>query len=143
MRRGPVGAGGCVGDPVRLPGGRGCGAGRPARGHPRRAPHRYTGPVTHVLVRNLRNRTYKGTIAAKFPDGWKMNRAEQQVTIPPRQTARVAFAIERGTNVESNLYRVQVRAAGAGAFIPTTLKTKHHFRRFLTSITQWQIARKI
>lgn len=73
-----------------------------------------TGPVTHVLVRNLRNQPYEGAVIAKFPDAWKMNRTRQEVAIAPGQTARVPFAIEKGANAASNLYRVRVKAVGAG-----------------------------
>lgn len=72
-----------------------------------------TGPVTHVLVQNLEDKTYRGTLLATFPGGWKMDKTRQAVTIKPRQTARVAFAIERGADAESNSYPVQVRAVGA------------------------------
>ena len=73
-----------------------------------------SGPVTYVLVRNLRNRTYKGAIVAGFPDGWKMNRTVQPVKIKPRQTARVAFAIERGADAPSNAYPLWIKAVGDG-----------------------------
>jgi len=73
-----------------------------------------SGPVTYVLVRNLRNRTYKGAIVAGFPDGWEMNRTVCRVRIKPGETARVAFAIERGADAPNNAYPVWIKAVGDG-----------------------------
>jgi hypothetical protein len=73
-----------------------------------------TGPLTHVQVQNLRNETYRGTIHLTVPDGWKLDAASKPVTIPPRQLARVPFAIEKGIDAESNSYPVRVRAVGGG-----------------------------
>ena len=73
-----------------------------------------TGPLTHVLVHNLHDRTYRGTVTVKFPPGWKMNKTQQEVTIQPRAAARVAFAIERGADAPDNSYPVEMKAVGAG-----------------------------
>ena len=80
-----------------------------------------TGPVTHVLVRNLGGRAYKGTVRAKFPPGWKMDPASRTVTIPAGRTARLPFAIERGTDAADNAYPVELSAsAAAGGAEPVT-----------------------
>ena len=79
-----------------------------------------TGPVTHVLVKNLRRSTYRGTIRVVCPASWKLNRTSASVTIRPHQTVRVPFAIERGTNAESNSYPVQIEAIGGGAPVRRT-----------------------
>jgi len=73
-----------------------------------------TGPVTHVQVHNPNAATWRGTVSAEFPPGWKVNQAEQSVTVGPRQTARVAFAIERGVDAADNRYPVRLTAAGGG-----------------------------
>ena len=73
-----------------------------------------SGPVTYVQVRNLRGRTYNGAILAEFPSGWKTNRTVCPVKIKPRQTARVAFAVERGADAASNSYPVRIKAIGDG-----------------------------
>lgn len=79
-----------------------------------------TGPVTHVRVCNRSDRTYRGRLVVRFPDGWKMNRTEADLDIPPGQTVRVAFAIERGTNSEANAYTVEMKAVGAGRAVTRT-----------------------
>ena len=81
-----------------------------------------TGPVTHVLVKNLRNSTYRGTITVTPPATWKLNRTSAPVTIRPGDTARVPFAVERGANAESNSYPVQIAADGAGSPVRRTQK---------------------
>jgi len=79
-----------------------------------------TGPVTHVLVRNLGGRTYKGRVTAKFPPGWKMNTVSQPVTVEPGKTERLPFAIERGTDAADNAYPVELSATGDGGAEPVT-----------------------
>jgi len=71
-----------------------------------------TGPVTHVLVHNPGATPYRGTVTATFPDTWKMNVTRHDVAIQPRETARLAFAIERGADAASNTYPVRVAAVG-------------------------------
>ena len=73
-----------------------------------------TGPVTHVLVTNLRDVAYRGTVSLKLPEGWKLNRESQPVSLAPRATARVAFAIEKARATEANAYPVRVVAVGEG-----------------------------
>jgi len=82
-----------------------------------------TGPVTHVLVHNPGTRTYRGTVIATFPGGWTMNTTRHQVTIKPGETARLAFAIERGADAASNTYPVQVKAVGADGTEVTRTQT--------------------
>ena len=76
-----------------------------------------TGPVTHVLVQNLRSETTKATVRLLCPAGWKLDAASKPVTIGPRQLARVPFAIEKGIDAESNVYAVTVRCEAAGRTI--------------------------
>lgn len=72
-----------------------------------------TGPVTHVLVHNRGAATYKGTLVAKFPDAWRMNKTSQAVTVAPGRTVRVPFAIEKGTDSPDNSYPVRLQAVAA------------------------------
>jgi len=94
----------------------GCDAGPPGPGLLLRAEQLTvtpsTGPVTHVQAYNGTGRTFRGTLALTPPDGWKLNASEQPVTIPPGETARVAFAIERGVDSAENRYPVTIVAAG-------------------------------
>ena len=82
-----------------------------------------TGPVTHVLVRNPGAETYRGTVTATFPDGWKMNTTCQDVTVRPGETARLAFAIERGADSASNTYPVHLKAVSADGTEVTRAQT--------------------
>ncbi|MHC5053350.1 MAG: DOMON domain-containing protein [Planctomycetota bacterium] len=73
-----------------------------------------TGPVTHVLVQNLHNDTYRGTVELVCPEGWRLDAAEKPVTIEPAALARVPFAIEKGVDSAENVYPLKVRATGGG-----------------------------
>lgn len=73
-----------------------------------------TGPLVHVRVRNPGARPWLGTVEAAFPPAWQMNRTSHKVEIAPGQTARLAFAIERGTDAEDNADRVALKAVSAG-----------------------------
>ena len=72
-----------------------------------------TGPVTHVLVWNGRDKPFTGTLRMTFPGGWKMNRTAHRLDLAPGASARVAFAIERGANAASNRYPVRIEVDGA------------------------------
>jgi len=71
-----------------------------------------TGPLTHVRVQNLHDARYEGTIHVTPPGGWKLDSTSKPVTIEPGALARVAFAIEKGTDSPDNTYRMNVRAVG-------------------------------
>jgi len=73
-----------------------------------------TGPLTHVLVQNLLDKTYTGTVHMTVPPGWKLDAASKPVTIPPRQLARVPFAIAKAVDLEANVYAISVRVSGGG-----------------------------
>ena len=73
-----------------------------------------TGPLTHVLVQNLLDKPYTGTIHVTVPPGWKLDATSKPVTIAPRQLARIPFAIEKAIDAESNVYAIGVRVSGGG-----------------------------
>jgi len=75
------------------------------------------GPVTHVLVRNLRGEPYQGTVGLRLPQGWRASPAERPVALKPRATARLAFTIGGATNLAANAYPVEVAAKGAGSTV--------------------------
>ena len=79
-----------------------------------------TGPVTHVLVQNRLDTPYSGTVRLKLPDGWRLNPAERAVSLKPRETKRVPFAIERAVGAEANAYAVEVTATGGGTRVVRT-----------------------
>ncbi len=71
-----------------------------------------TGPVTHVVVQNLRDTPYEGIVQLDLPEGWQWSPREQPVALGPEETARVPFTIEKATNLSSNTYPVTARATG-------------------------------
>lgn len=76
-----------------------------------------TGPVAHVVVRNLQENAYQGAVTFKGPAGWRIAPAERRVSLAAGETKRVPFTIERATNVEANLYAVEVSATGGGTTV--------------------------
>lgn len=73
-----------------------------------------TGPITHVLVANLRDEPYTGTVRLELPDDWAWRPAEQAVSLAAHETKRVPFTIERAINLSANAYPVRATAVGAG-----------------------------
>ena len=67
-----------------------------------------TGPVTHILVRNSDDTKSEATIKPKFPDGWRWTPKQRTASIEPGQTQRLAFAIEKAADAESNRYPVEI-----------------------------------
>ena len=76
-----------------------------------------TGPVTHAVLKNQFPCEFKGILRVKFPDGWKTTPAQHTVSLQPGETKKFAFAIEHGTDRESNVYPVKITIAGNGATI--------------------------
>ncbi len=72
-----------------------------------------TGPVTHVVVRNLLNAPYEGTISLKLPVGWQCTPAESPVALDAHETRRVPFTIEKASDVAANVYLVTAVAISA------------------------------
>jgi len=76
-----------------------------------------TQPLVFVTVKNLQDAPYRGTVAMKVPDGWRIAPTEREISLSPGETRRVPFTVERGKNVESNSYSIEVSAAGSGATV--------------------------
>jgi hypothetical protein len=74
-----------------------------------------TGPVTHVIVKNLLQTPWNGTVGHEFPPGWRVTPAARPVTLGSREQVRVPFTIERGEDRPANVYPVTVTAEGGGA----------------------------
>lgn len=91
-----------------------------------------TGPVTYVVVLNLLDRPYQGTLRVELPQGWRASRTEAKVALKPREMARVPFAIEHARGNKENRYRVRVTATGAGSTVVreqiVTCASAPHFR---------------
>ncbi len=73
-----------------------------------------TGPITHVLVANLREAPYTGTVRLELPDCWTWRPEEQAVSLAAYETQRIPFTIERAINLSANTYPVRATATGAG-----------------------------
>lgn len=69
----------------------------------------FTGPVTHILVRNSGGTACEVAIEPGFPDGWRWNPKERAVSLEAGQTQRLAFAIEKAADVESNRYDIEIK----------------------------------
>lgn len=82
-----------------------------------------TGPLLHVLVRNAGAEDFAGELAVTFPEGWKVNKPRQAIRVAAGQTARVAFAIEKGVNSADNAYPLVLAVAGAGGKTATFRQT--------------------
>jgi len=67
-----------------------------------------SGPLTHILVRNLGDTTSAVTVEPKYPDGWRWTPKQRTASIEPGQTQRLAFAIEKAADVESNRYAIEI-----------------------------------
>lgn len=63
-----------------------------------------TGPLMHVQVKNVSAAPFEGQIAVTFPQGWKVNKPRQPISVPAGKTLRVPFAIEKGINAADNMY---------------------------------------
>lgn len=73
-----------------------------------------SGPVTYVVVQNQRETAFQGTLSVRFPEGWRVAQTEQKVSLAPGETKRVAFAIERATDVAANAYVFEITVKGDG-----------------------------
>ena len=67
-----------------------------------------SGPLAHILVRNSGDTTSAVTVEPKFPDGWRWTPKQRTVSIEAGQTQRLAFAIEKAADVESNRYPIEI-----------------------------------
>lgn len=76
-----------------------------------------TGPVTHVRVHNRGRTPWQGTITFRTPEGWRLHRSAQTVTVAAMGSVRVPFAVEQAADQTDNRYSVEVLARGAGGTV--------------------------
>ncbi len=76
-----------------------------------------TQPLMHVQIKNLLDVPYQGSLSANGPDGWQIAPAKRDVSLRPGETKRVPFTVERGLNLKSNSYPVEISASGAGVTV--------------------------
>lgn len=76
-----------------------------------------TQPLVHVQIKNLLAVPYQGSLSPKGPDGWQIAPAKRDVSLRPGETKRLAFAVERGLNLKSNSYPVEISATGGGVTV--------------------------
>jgi len=76
-----------------------------------------TGPVTHVRVDNRGRAPWRGTITFRAPEGWRLHRSAQTVTVAAMGSERVPFAVEQAADQADNRYSVEVLARGAGGAV--------------------------
>jgi hypothetical protein len=67
-----------------------------------------TGPLTHILVRNLQDALHTVTVQPKFPTGWQWTPKHRTVTLKPNEVIRLAFTIDKATEIGSNKYPVEI-----------------------------------
>ncbi|MBM4049551.1 MAG: hypothetical protein FJ279_31030, partial [Planctomycetes bacterium] len=53
------------------------------------------GPVMLVRVQNRSEKAFHGELRVKLPDGWKLTKDAQAVTLSPGEQKRLPFAVER------------------------------------------------
>jgi hypothetical protein len=73
-----------------------------------------TGPVTHVLITNLQDAPYTGTVNLELLEGWEWSPAEQPVSLAAYETKAIPFTVEKASNLSANVYPVKAIATGAG-----------------------------
>jgi len=70
------------------------------------------GPVMLVRVQNRGEKEFHGELRVKLPDGWKLTKDAQAVTLSPGEQKRLPFAVERAAGGPTNSYPVQVVLKG-------------------------------
>ncbi len=73
-----------------------------------------TGPVSHVFVKNQCDQPYQGTVRVQWPAGWRADPSSHDVSLNPLETKRLAFVLEKATDLAANLYSVEIVAEGNG-----------------------------
>ena len=73
-----------------------------------------TGPIAHVLVANLLQTPYNGTVQLELPENWAWSPKEQPVSLEAGETKAIPFTIEKAINLQTNEYPVKATAIGAG-----------------------------
>ncbi|MBL7134613.1 MAG: hypothetical protein ISS78_10990 [Phycisphaerae bacterium] len=73
-----------------------------------------TGPVSGLTVKNLLDAPYTGKVTVKLPDGWKADKSQFDVSLKPRETKHIAFALEKAVDRKINAYPYKITAVGGG-----------------------------
>lgn len=79
-----------------------------------------TGPVCYVAVVNRGTAAWRGTLSVTFPDRWKVDATEKDVSVPAGGRERVPFSIEKAVDVAANRYPMEMTAAGGGRTVTRT-----------------------
>jgi hypothetical protein len=67
-----------------------------------------TGPVTHILARNMGDAECTIAIEPEFPAGWRWTPANREVTLLPNEVKRLPFTIEKASDEKSNRYAIEI-----------------------------------
>lgn len=71
-------------------------------------------PAAPILIKNLRDEPYRGTVQVQGPADWLIVPPRQDVSLRPGETKRILFTVEKGLAVEANCYRLKLAATGDG-----------------------------
>jgi hypothetical protein len=77
-------------------------------------------PSAVVLVRNLQDAPYRGTIQISGPDGWRFDPSEKPIEIDAGEVAEVRFLVKQARGNEENGYPLTARAVGSGGTVTKT-----------------------
>lgn len=80
------------------------------------------GPLAYVSIQNLQAAPWRGTVAYRGPQGWRIVPDQRQIELKPGEIGRVPFAVERGVMSEANAYPVEVSATSGGS---TVVRRQH------------------
>jgi len=69
-----------------------------------------TGPVGHVVVRNVGDTAYKGRVQLKLPAGWIYTPTAFDLSPAPLESLRLPFTIDKAVDTKTNSYAVELIA---------------------------------
>ena len=72
-------------------------------------------PLAVVTVRNNSAEPYHGELRVKGPETWRIVPPEMELSVPAGGTARAAFTVQRGENLDCNSYPMEAVSDSAGA----------------------------
>jgi hypothetical protein len=67
-----------------------------------------TGPVTHILARNVGDAECTITVEPEYPAGWQWNPENREIMLAPGEVKRLPFTIEKASFEELNTYPVGI-----------------------------------
>jgi hypothetical protein len=73
-----------------------------------------TGPVSGLTVVNLLDTAYSGKVTVKLPSGWKADKTTFDVSLKPRETKHIPFALEKAIARKTHVYPYIITAVGGG-----------------------------